>query len=116
MIVSLVLTYDPQMQLTLQDCAGQETYDRMRPVAYADVHVILLCFSLDNPDSLVNAETTWFQVYGWPAMAVPTPPSPRLWVGLSVYPRLFLSGCLSVCLPISKYILLSSPLIYVWCV
>lgn len=82
MIVSLVLTYDPQMQLTLQDCAGQETYDRMRPVAYADVHVILLCFSLDNPDSLVNAETTWFQVY----MAVPTPPSPRLWVGLSVYP------------------------------
>ncbi|PVD31220.1 hypothetical protein C0Q70_06632 [Pomacea canaliculata] len=60
-----------KMQLTLQDCAGQETYDRMRPVAYADVHVILLCFSLDNPDSLVNAETTWFQEVTYYCPAVP---------------------------------------------
>ena len=51
-----------QVEMVLQDCAGQETYDRLRHVVYAEADVILICFSLDDPDSLLNVERTWIQV------------------------------------------------------
>ena len=37
------------------DTAGQEDYDRLRPLSYPDTDVILMCFSIDSPDSLGNA-------------------------------------------------------------
>ena len=42
------------VELMLWDTAGQETYDRLRPLTYADSHVILICFGVDFPDSLYN--------------------------------------------------------------
>ncbi|OWA51367.1 Ras-like GTP-binding protein Rho1 [Hypsibius exemplaris] len=48
-----------QAQLELWDTAGQEDYDRLRPMSYPDTHVILLVFSISNPDSLVNAVEKW---------------------------------------------------------
>lgn len=42
------------VELVLWDTAGQETYDRLRPLTYADSHVILICFGVDFPDSLYN--------------------------------------------------------------
>ncbi len=33
---------------------GQEDYDRLRPLSYPDTNVLLICFSVDNPDSLEN--------------------------------------------------------------
>ena len=40
--------------LRLWDTAGSEDYDRLRPLSYPDSHVILICFSIVDPDSLEN--------------------------------------------------------------
>lgn len=45
-----------QIELALWDTAGQEDYDRLRPLSYPDSHVILICFSVDSPDSLDNVQ------------------------------------------------------------
>ncbi|KAK3095436.1 hypothetical protein FSP39_014668 [Pinctada imbricata] len=49
-----------QVELALWDTAGQEDYDRLRPLSYPDTDVILICFSYDNPDSLVNVKEKWY--------------------------------------------------------
>ncbi|KAJ3068563.1 GTP-binding protein Rho1, partial [Podochytrium sp. JEL0797] len=46
------------LQLALWDTAGQEDYARLRPLSYPDTHVILICFSIDSPDSLENVRET----------------------------------------------------------
>ena len=38
---------------------GQEDYDRLRPLSYPDTDVILMCFSIDSPDSLQNIPEKW---------------------------------------------------------
>lgn len=43
------LTLDEQeIELTLWDTAGQETYDKLRPLSYPQTDVILICFSIDR--------------------------------------------------------------------
>jgi Rho family, other len=44
------------VQLALWDTAGQEDYERLRPLAYSKAHVILIGFSIDTPDSLDNVK------------------------------------------------------------
>jgi small GTP-binding protein len=48
-----------QVELALWDTAGQEDYDRLRPLSYPDTDVILMCFSVDSPDSLENIPEKW---------------------------------------------------------
>jgi Ras family protein A len=48
-----------KVELTLWDTAGQEDYDRLRPLSYPDSNVILICFSVDSPDSLDNVLEKW---------------------------------------------------------
>jgi len=48
-----------QVELALWDTAGQEDYDRLRPLSYPDTDVILMCFSIDSPDSLENIIEKW---------------------------------------------------------
>lgn len=50
-----------QVELALWDTAGQEDYDRLRPLSYPDTDVILMCFSIDSPDSL--GETVSFILF-----------------------------------------------------
>ncbi|KAJ3132735.1 GTP-binding protein Rho1 [Physocladia obscura] len=45
--------------LALWDTAGQEDYSRLRPLTYTDSHAILICFSIDSPDSLENVVNNW---------------------------------------------------------
>jgi Ras family protein A len=47
------------VELALWDTAGQEDYDRLRPLSYPDSHVILICFAVDSPDSLDNVGEKW---------------------------------------------------------
>ncbi|KAJ6583021.1 small GTPase-binding protein [Mycena vulgaris] len=48
-----------KVELALWDTAGQEDYDRLRPLSYPDAHVILICFAIDSPDSLDNVQEKW---------------------------------------------------------
>lgn len=41
------------------DTAGQEDYDRLRPLSYPETDVILMCFPIDSPDSLNNIPERW---------------------------------------------------------
>ncbi|KNC97035.1 GTP-binding protein rhoA [Spizellomyces punctatus DAOM BR117] len=57
--VADVVVDNRHVELALWDTAGQEDYDRLRPLSYSDSHVILICFAIDSPDSLDNVETKW---------------------------------------------------------
>ncbi|VDL63348.1 unnamed protein product [Hymenolepis diminuta] len=48
-----------RVELALWDTAGQEDYDRLRPLSYPETSVILMCFSIDSPDSLENISEKW---------------------------------------------------------
>jgi Ras family protein A len=52
--ISRVSVGSKQVELSLWDTAGQEDYDRLRPLSYPDTDVILLAFSICNLDSFVN--------------------------------------------------------------
>ena len=45
--------------LSLWDTAGQEEYDRLRPLSYPQTDVFLLCFSVVAPASFNNVTSKW---------------------------------------------------------
>jgi len=47
------------VRLNLWDTAGQEDYDRLRPLTYSHANVFLLCFSLDSRQTLMSAKGKW---------------------------------------------------------
>jgi len=49
------------VQLALWDTAGQEEYERLRPLSYSKAHVILIAFAVDVPDSLENVTVKWIE-------------------------------------------------------
>ncbi|KAI9297427.1 hypothetical protein K502DRAFT_323319 [Neoconidiobolus thromboides FSU 785] len=52
--------FDNQVvEIALWDTAGQEGYDRLRPLAYPDTNVVLIAFSIDSPDSYDNVSAKW---------------------------------------------------------
>jgi len=58
--------YTAQMELDgetillhLWDTAGQEDYDRLRPLSYPQSDVVLLCFSLVSPNSYESIKVKW---------------------------------------------------------
>jgi len=48
------------IELALWDTAGQEEYDRLRPLSYPESDVILIVFSVDFPVSLANVQDKWY--------------------------------------------------------
>lgn len=45
--------------LGLWDTAGQEDYDKLRPLSYPGTHVFILCFSVVSRASFENTESKW---------------------------------------------------------
>eukprot|EP00835_Amoeboradix_gromovi_P006688 NODE_844_length_3753_cov_0.286535.p2 type:complete len:137 gc:universal NODE_844_length_3753_cov_0.286535:1272-862(-) len=50
---------DEPYTLGLFDTAGQEDYDRLRPLSYPQTDVFLICFSVVNPSSFENVKEKW---------------------------------------------------------
>ncbi|KAI9341531.1 GTP-binding protein rho1 [Zopfochytrium polystomum] len=57
---AVVLVDGNRLQLSLWDTAGQEEYERLRPLSYADSNVVLICFDVTEVDSLENVTEKWF--------------------------------------------------------
>ena len=47
------------MEMAIWDTAGQEDFDMLRPLSYPNTDILMLCFSVDSPDSLRNVEDVW---------------------------------------------------------
>lgn len=60
----LLLSLCTSSEFALWDTAGQEEYDRLRPLSYQEANIILICFAVDFPASLHNVEDKW-----WPEIA-----------------------------------------------
>ncbi|XP_066912183.1 ras-like GTP-binding protein RHO, partial [Clytia hemisphaerica] len=58
-IATIILDTDNFVELAFWDTAGQRQYDRLRPLSYHYVDVFLLCFAVEQPDSLKNIEEKW---------------------------------------------------------
>ncbi|MGH0175876.1 UNVERIFIED_CONTAM: hypothetical protein FKN15_071109 [Acipenser sinensis] len=46
-----------QTEINLWDTAGQEDYDRLRPLSYTGANVVLICYDVTNPGSFDNVLT-----------------------------------------------------------
>ena len=77
--VTLVQFDGKTVELALWDTAGQEEYDRLRPLSYPESNVILIVFSVDFPTSLANVQdkvrgplNTWWNAQPhWSFVVVP---------------------------------------------
>lgn len=47
------------VNMTLWDTAGQEDYERLRPLSYPNTDVFLVCFSVESPNSYENVASKW---------------------------------------------------------
>jgi len=71
-----------EITLDIWDTAGQEEYAEIRKLAFNNVDVFLVCFSIGNPTSLENLESKWINdvaesespgaKVGWAHTVVPT--------------------------------------------
>ncbi|XP_069923998.1 rho-related GTP-binding protein RhoD isoform X3 [Oryctolagus cuniculus] len=48
------------VHLQIWDTAGQDDYDRLRPLFYPDASVLLLCFDVTSPSSFDNVFNRWY--------------------------------------------------------
>jgi Ras-related C3 botulinum toxin substrate 1 len=60
-----------QITLGLWDTAGQEDYDRLRPLSYPSTDVFLICFSVDTLTSFENVKNKWYPEIQHHAPGVP---------------------------------------------
>jgi len=49
-----------KVTLGLWDTAGQEDYDRLRPLSYPQTDIFLICFNVVGPTSYHNVKNKWF--------------------------------------------------------
>ncbi|KAI6174090.1 Rac-like GTPase [Aphelenchoides besseyi] len=77
---SAPLTVDNHsVNLGIWDTAGQEDYDRLRPLSYPQTDVFILCFSINSPISLRNVQSKWL-----PEIRSYCPDAPIILVGTKI--------------------------------
>ena len=54
-----VMLEDRNITMDLWDTAGQEEYDRLRPICYQNCHSFIVCYSIIDPVSLQHVESKW---------------------------------------------------------
>eukprot|EP01088_Endostelium_zonatum_P003046 TRINITY_DN13_c0_g2_i5.p1 TRINITY_DN13_c0_g2~~TRINITY_DN13_c0_g2_i5.p1 ORF type:complete len:203 (+),score=66.60 TRINITY_DN13_c0_g2_i5:66-674(+) len=74
-----VMVDDKAINLGLWDTAGQEDYDRLRPLSYPQTDVFLMAFSIVSPPSFENVRSKWN-----PEVTHHCPNAPKLLVGTKV--------------------------------
>lgn len=57
--------------LGLWDTAGQEDYDRLRPLSYPNSDIFLICYNVMSPSSFDNVKTKWYPEIKHHAPGVP---------------------------------------------
>jgi Ras-related C3 botulinum toxin substrate 1 len=62
--------------LGLWDTAGQDDYDRLRPLSYPNADIFLICFSVDSLVSFNNVKAKWY-----PELQLHSPGVPFILVG-----------------------------------
>jgi len=67
------------INLGLWDTAGQEDYDRLRPLSYPQTDVFLICFSVISPTSYDNVRSKWY-----PEVSHHCPNTPIILVGTKI--------------------------------
>lgn len=67
------------VNLGLWDTAGQEDYDRLRPLSYPQTDIFLVCFSVVGPSSYANVQTKWI-----PELQHHAPGIPYILVGTKI--------------------------------
>jgi Ras-related C3 botulinum toxin substrate 1 len=70
------------VHLSLWDTAGQEDYDRLRPLSYPQTDAFLVCFSLTSASSFANVKSKWH-----PEVAHYEPTAPIILVGTKLDAR-----------------------------
>jgi len=71
-----VMVDNKPISLGLWDTAGQEDYDRLRPLSYPQTDVFLICFSIVSPPSFDNVLSKWY-----PEISHHAPNTPIILVG-----------------------------------
>lgn len=71
-----VMSDGKPVNYSLWDTAGQEDYDRLRPLSYPNTDVFLVCFSINDRSSLENVQLKWL-----PELHHFCPNVPRVLVG-----------------------------------
>uniref|UniRef100_A0A1I7SWK3 Ras-like GTP-binding protein Rho1 n=2 Tax=Bursaphelenchus xylophilus TaxID=6326 RepID=A0A1I7SWK3_BURXY len=56
--VEALVNGKPDM-ITVSDTAGEEDFSSMRPLSYPDADVFLVCYSVENTDSLKHIQEKW---------------------------------------------------------
>jgi len=71
-----ILVDNKPITIGIWDTAGQEDYDRLRPLSYPGTDVFLLCFNVVSPTSYNNVKTKW-----WPEVRHYCPEAKLIVVG-----------------------------------
>ena len=74
-----VMVEGQPINLGLWDTAGQDDYDRLRPLSYPQTDIFLICFSLVNSVSYQNVSGKWY-----PEIIHHCPKAPVVLVGTKV--------------------------------
>eukprot|EP01111_Echinosteliopsis_oligospora_P000854 TRINITY_DN1102_c0_g1_i1.p1 TRINITY_DN1102_c0_g1~~TRINITY_DN1102_c0_g1_i1.p1 ORF type:complete len:197 (+),score=41.70 TRINITY_DN1102_c0_g1_i1:171-761(+) len=71
-----IMVDNETVSLGLWDTAGQEDYDRLRPLSYPQTDMFLICYSIASQTSFTNVKAKW-----WPEVMHHCPTSQLMLVG-----------------------------------